>query len=98
MIKTIKEVFHKQGDNYHRAETTSCSPILTDCDAILIVNFSKTCLTDLNKTGQLPKLCLVNSLDFYKELKKTKTKNLNQATYSISLPGTYIFINKFISI
>jgi hypothetical protein len=39
----------------------------------------------------------VNSLDFYNELKKIKTKNLNQATDSLSLPDTDSFINKFIA-
>ena len=69
MIKIIKQFFHKLGDKYHRAEKISCSPILADSDAIFIVNFSKTCSTDLNKTGQLLRLFLLNSLDFYKELK-----------------------------
>ena len=96
MIKTIQKVVHKQGDNYHRAEAILCSRIVTDYDAISIVNFSQTWLKDLNKTGQLLRLFIVNSLDFYKKLKNMKTKNWNQATDSLSLPGTDIFINKFI--
>jgi len=39
----------------------------------------------------------VNSLDFYNELRKIKTKNLNQATDLLSLPGTDSFINKCIA-
>ena len=96
MIKTIQKVVHKRGDNYHRAEAILCSRIVTYNDAISIVNFSQTWLKDLNKTGQLLRLFIVNSLDFYKKLKNMKTKNWNQATDSLSLPGTDIFINKFI--
>ena len=64
MNNTTKKVVHKQGYIYHRAKIIPCSPILTNSDAILIINFIKTCLTDLKKTGQLLRLCLVNSLDF----------------------------------
>jgi hypothetical protein len=40
----------------------------------------------------------VSSLDFYNELKKIKTnKNPNQATDSLSVPGTDSFINKCIA-
>ena len=42
MIKTIQKVVHKRGDNYHRAEAILCSRIVTDYDAISIVNFSQT--------------------------------------------------------
>ena len=97
MIKTIKKVFHKRGDNYHIADKILCAPILTDSDTIFIVNFSKTCLKDLNKTDQLLRSCLVESLDLYKEPKKMKTKNQNQATESLSFPITDSFINKFIA-
>ena len=96
--KTTNKFFHKLGDKYQRAETIACSPIFTDSDAIFIVNFSKTCSTDLNKTGQLLRLCIVNSLDFYKEKKNIKTKNLNQEKESLSLPNTDSFVNKFIVI
>jgi hypothetical protein len=98
-INNIKKIVCKQGETYHRAETISFLPILTELDVTSIKNFSKTCLTDLSKTGQLLRSRLVNSLHFYTELKKMKKRqNQNQTADLLSLPGTDCFIiNKFIA-
>ena len=97
MINTTRIIIHQLGSSYHRSVTIALSPALTDSDGTFIDNFRKTFPTDLRKSGQLRRLCLVNPLCFYNEVKWIQTKNKNQATDSLYLQGTYSFIKKSIA-
>ena len=95
MLKKSKAIIKGRGDKYHRADTISLSPTVTDSDVTFIENFSRVCLTDRNKTGQLLRSRLLGSLDYYNEVKRIT--NQKQETSSLSFPGTDSFIEKFIT-
>ena len=78
MLRTTNTIFRWLGVNYHQSDTILFSSGLNDSGVHFIEGFSRTFITYINKTGNILRYFIVNSVNFYNIVKMIKAINQTQ--------------------